>query len=154
MIWTKGGHQRAKFQTFDCSCEVSPNLYFDRLLLLKVYKISAKKIQRSYISRPWRVMQNSKKNWFVVSKMTRIRWILTQALKSLKNLHFDWFVYCEVFNVWPKKVQRSYLSWQWRAKFEEQLTLWVEKMTGIWQIFTRALESVKIGTLSGSFCQK
>ena len=29
--------------TYDCSREISPNLYFDRILLLKVYKISAKK---------------------------------------------------------------------------------------------------------------
>ena len=37
MIFTKGSHHSAKFQTFD-----RPNLYFDGLLLLKVYKISAK----------------------------------------------------------------------------------------------------------------
>ena len=43
MIWTKGTHQSAKFLTFDCSREISPNLYFDRLLLLKGYKVSAKK---------------------------------------------------------------------------------------------------------------
>ena len=43
MIWTKGNHQSAKFQTFDCSREISPSLYFDRLFLLKVHKISAKK---------------------------------------------------------------------------------------------------------------
>ena len=43
MMWTKGTHQSAKFRTFDCSREISPNLYFDRILLLKVYKISAKK---------------------------------------------------------------------------------------------------------------
>ena len=30
------------------------NLYFDRLLSLKVYKISAKKVQRSYISWYWK----------------------------------------------------------------------------------------------------
>ena len=41
MIWTKGAHQTAKFQTFDCSRKVSPHLYFDRLL--KLYKILAKK---------------------------------------------------------------------------------------------------------------
>ena len=34
MIWTNGSHESAKFQTFDCSLEISPNLYFDRLLLL------------------------------------------------------------------------------------------------------------------------
>ena len=44
MIWTKGTHQSEKFQTFDCSHEISQNLYFDRLLLLEVYKTSAKKV--------------------------------------------------------------------------------------------------------------
>ena len=36
-------YQSTKFQTFDCSRKISLNLYFDRLLLLKVYKIPAKK---------------------------------------------------------------------------------------------------------------
>ena len=35
-----------KFQTFDCSHEISPNLYFDMLLVLKVHKISPKKYRR------------------------------------------------------------------------------------------------------------
>ena len=43
MIFTKRAHYSAKFQTFDYSGEISPNLYFDRLLLLKVYKLSAQK---------------------------------------------------------------------------------------------------------------
>ena len=43
MIFTKGSHHGAKFETFDYSGEISPNLYFDRLLLLKVYKVLAKK---------------------------------------------------------------------------------------------------------------
>ena len=64
--------QSAKFQTFDYSHKVSPNLYFDRILLLKGCKDSAKKVQRSYVSWPWIKMQNLKKTWFVVSKMTRI----------------------------------------------------------------------------------
>ena len=39
MIFKKGAHQSAKFQKdFGCSGEISPILYFDRLLLLKVYK--------------------------------------------------------------------------------------------------------------------
>ena len=42
MILTKGPHHSAKFQTFDCSGEISPNLCFDRLPLLKVYKVLAK----------------------------------------------------------------------------------------------------------------
>ena len=47
IIWTKGAHQSAKFQTFDCTCNISPNLDFDRLL--KVYKILAEKY-RGFIS--------------------------------------------------------------------------------------------------------
>ena len=43
MIFTKGAHHSANFQTFDDAGEISPNLHFDRLLLLKVYKVSAKK---------------------------------------------------------------------------------------------------------------
>ena len=44
MIFTKGAHHSAKFQTFDCSGEISPNLYFDRLLLLKAYRKSMEEI--------------------------------------------------------------------------------------------------------------
>ena len=84
MIWTKGTHQSAKFQTFDCSRQISPNLYFDRLLLLKVDKISVKKVYRIYVSWHWRLMQSSKKNWFFLAEMTRIWWILTWALEILK----------------------------------------------------------------------
>ena len=55
-----------------------------------------------YIPWYWRVTQNFKKNQFVVSKMTRIWWILIIALKRLKNLHFDWSLSYKVYNVWPK----------------------------------------------------
>ena len=130
MIWTKGAHQSARFQTSDCSHKISPNLYFDRLLLLKVYKSFAKKVQRSYVSLPWTMMQNLKKNWSVVSKMIRIWWVLTGVLNTLKNLHFHWFLLCKVFNVWPKKVERSYLSWHWtvmRSLKKSWLVVW--KMT-------------------------
>ena len=64
MILTRGAYQSAKFQTFDWSGKFSPNLYFDKLFLLKVYKISAKKVQKSYVSRHLWVIQNLKKNRF------------------------------------------------------------------------------------------
>ena len=44
MIFTKGAHQSAKISgKFQLLRLISPNLYFGRLLLLKVYTISAKK---------------------------------------------------------------------------------------------------------------
>ena len=41
---------------------ISANLYLDRVLWLKVYKISAKNIQRTCVSWHWRLMQNLRKN--------------------------------------------------------------------------------------------
>ena len=134
MIFTKGAHEGGKFQTFRCSGEISPNLYFDRLLLLNVYKISAAKVHRSYISWYWRVVQNLKKNRFFVWKMPRIWWLLIQALKSLKNLHFNWYLLSKVYNDWPKAVLRSCISWRWTVmqSLKKWLVIW--KMTwGIWQ---------------------
>ena len=114
---------------------------FDRLLLLKIYK-KVKKVQRSYVSWHWRVIQNLNKNWFVVPKMTHIWWILTGALWSLKNLRFDWFLLCNVY-VWPKTVMQN-LKKDW-------LAVW--KLTWeTWKIFTRAPESVKVVILMGSLC--
>ena len=80
---------------------------------------------------------------------------LTQTLESLKNLHFNGLLVTTVYNVWAKTIQRSYLSWHRRVMQslkKNWLVVW--KMKGeIWQIFTRALESVRIGTLMGSFVQ-
>ena len=65
--------------------------------------------------RTMRVVQNLERNLFFVSKMTRIWWILIWALKSLKNLHFDWSLLCKVYNVWPKKSTKEHISWHWRV---------------------------------------
>ena len=100
-----------------------------------------------------------RKTDLLFQKMTRISWILTQALQSLRNLHFDWFLLCKLYNVWPKKVhdilhELSYMTLKSDAHFEEKMPCdwklaWVTS-----HIFTRALESVKIGALIGSFCPK
>ena len=64
--------------------------------------------------------------------------------RNSQNFYFDWFLLCKVYNVWPKKVQRSYLTWHWRVMQnlkKNWLVVW--KMTWrIWQIFTRALENL------------
>ena len=132
------------------------NWNFDGILLLKVETYDSK-IYREVVSWQWRMIQKLKKNWLVVLKLT---WgtsqIWTQALKSLKNFYFNWLLVTKSNIVWATKVQRSYLSWQLKryTNFEEKLTCGLKKTWEIWQIFTRALESVKIGTLMGSFCPK
>ena len=59
---------------------------------------------------------NLKRNWLVILKLTwGIWWILTRALESLKNFHFNALLLSKVYIVWAKKVQRIYLSWNWRG---------------------------------------
>ena len=63
MNFTKVAHQSVKYQKkFDCLGEISPNLYLDRLLLLKVYKISAKNYRR--------VMSHDTKDWCKIWRKT------------------------------------------------------------------------------------
>ena len=65
---------------FDTSSGKSKNLHFDFLHLF-----SAKKVQKSYLSWHWRVIQTLKKNGlFVWKRIWRTWWILTWVLESLK----------------------------------------------------------------------
>ena len=100
-------------------------------------------------------MQKLKRNWHVVSKlMWELWWILTQALENLKHLHFNRHPLTKVYNVWAKKVERSYvwLHWILMQNLKENWLL-LSKMTwGIWEVFTRALGGPKVGTLTEFFC--
>ena len=100
----------------------------------------------------WRIIQNLKRNCLVVSKLTwEIWWSLIQ---SQIKIHFNVLLLSKVYIIWAKKVQGSYLSWHSRVMQnlkKNWLVVWKMKW-GISQIFTRALESVKIRTLMGYFC--
>ena len=53
-------------------------------------------------------MQNLKRNWLVNSKLTWvISWILSQALKNLKDLNFNELLLTKVYNDWAKKKYRG-----------------------------------------------
>ena len=97
---------------------ISPNLHLDRLFLLKVYKISAKKVQRNFVSWHWRLMQSLKKNWFFVSKLTRIWWIFIRALNfTQKYVMFDLKKYRAVI---------FHDTWEW-CKIWRKTDLWFGK---------------------------
>ena len=104
MIFTKGAYQSAKFQkNVDNSGEFHQIRTLIGSFCWKYIQFQLKKVQRSYVSWYWRLMQNLKKNQFVISKLTRTWWTLIWALK---NLHFDWSYLCKVYNLWPKKYRR------------------------------------------------
>ena len=90
------------------------------------------------------MMQHLKRNWIVNSKLTWGIWrILTRALENLKNLHFNGLLLTKVYNVWAKKVQRSYVWWHWRLMQNlKENWLVLSKMTWrIWQIFVHRLKN-------------
>ena len=100
------------------------------LVLRKVYIVWAKKSQRTYLPWNWRGIKNLERNRLVFYKFTRIWQTLTWALKSLKNFHFNGLLLSKVYTVWAKKVQRSYLSWNWRGiQNLERNQLVVSKLT-------------------------
>ena len=111
---------------------------------------------RSYLLWNWRGIQNLERNWLVVSKLAKAIWhILTWLLKSLKGFHFNGLLLSKVCIVWAEKVERSYLLWHWgimQILKKEWPVVW-KKTWEIWQIFTRALVSVKFGTLWDPFSQ-
>ena len=113
ILSTKGAYQSTNLVKRHVSSQKSEILHFDGFLLSKSYKVSAKKVKKSYLSGHLRVMQSLKKNWLVVSNMTwRIWWIFTQLLKNLK-ISFRWVFLSKVYQVWATKIQNSYLSWHW-----------------------------------------
>ena len=64
--------------------------------------------------------------------------ILTQVLKCLKNVHFNWLLLNKIYNVWAKKVQKSYIWWHWglMQNLKENWLVLFKMTWGIWQIFT------------------
>ena len=117
---TKGAYQSTKSDGFHVSSQKSKILHFDELLWSKSYKVSAKKVQKSYISWHWRVMQRLKKNWLVVSNITwKIWWIFTQPLKCPKIL-LQWAIFCPKYMRFELKNTKelSFMILNSDAKFE------------------------------------
>ena len=81
---------------------------------------------------------------------------MTPVLKNLKTLHFNGLLLTKVPDFWAKKVERNYAWWNWRLMQNlSENWLGLPKMTWrIWQIFTRAIGSLEIGSLMGSFYPK
>ena len=63
-----------EFCYFSCEQLKVWKFALDGFLLSKGYKVLHDKVQKSYFSWHWRVMQSLKKNWLLVSKMTWQIW--------------------------------------------------------------------------------
>ena len=82
--------------------------------LSKVY-VWAKTLLRSYVSWHWRVMQYLKKNWLMVRKMTRNLVNFHASSCKRENVQFDGLDFSKGYKFLAGKVQKSSVSWHWRA---------------------------------------
>ena len=130
---------------FDWAFKSLQYFNFNGLLSSKVYIVWTKKVERSYLSWHWKVMQNLKKNWLVAWKMTRNFANFHQSTQKCQNWNFDKILLSKVENVWALNLQWSYVSWQWRM-IQKLKRNWLVVLKLTWrtsQILTRALECLK-----------
>ena len=131
---------------------------FDGILLSKEENVWTWNLRGSFVSWQWRMIQNLKRNWLVSLKLTwGIWWILTWALENLKNLHFNRLLLNKVHNVWRKKKYRGVLidGTEYRCNIWRKTDICFQKwMRNLANFHQSMLESLKIGTLIGSFYPK
>ena len=84
-------------------------------------------MQKSYVSWPWKLIQNLKKNWSVVTKMTRIWWNLIRALGS-KTCTFI-CSYCANYLIFDLKKYGGVIfhDTEGRCKILRKTDFWFEK---------------------------
>ena len=137
----------SNFANFHQSTWKCQNWNLDKMFLSRVENVWASNLAWSCVSQQWRETQKFKRNWLVVLKLTWTSQIFTRALeKSKKVFCFNWLlVFC--FNWLHQSIY--YFSWHWgvmQILKKDWPVVW-KKTWKIWQIFTRALESVEIRTL-------
>ena len=143
-----------KFHVSSWNSEI---LYFDRLLLSKSCKVSAEKVQKSYLSWHWRVMQSLKLTCGFKYDLRN----LVNSHPTTKSENFTWAFpmgsFCPKYIKYELKKYRRVIfrdNKQW-CKIWINPDLAVSLMPGrIGWIFIRALESLKNCTLMGCFCSK
>ena len=145
------------------------NLHFNGLILTKLYNVSAKQVQRSYVRLHSRLIESLKENWLMLLEIGMRNWlvssqltwgiwqILTWGLKNLKNLHFNRLLLTKVNNVWAKNsVEELFLTeLNTDAKFEGKMTCaFKNDMRNLAHFHQSIFGSLKFGTLMRSFCPK
>ena len=90
----------------------SKSLHFDVLLFSIACKVSAKKVQKNYLSWHWKKIQTFKKSWLFVWKMTWENWwTLTQAVESLKICTLMGY-FCRKYVIFELKRYRGVTLWK------------------------------------------
>ena len=122
----------------------------------KVYKVWAEKIQRSYLSWHWTVMQTLNEPW-----PCGLEWHEELGELSLEHSKVWKIVYSSALLVhsiscFSQKISGKLcvMTLKGDEKFERKLTHDSKNEKMIWWIFMQAVKILKVGTFIGFFCQK
>ena len=126
MIFKKGAHQSAKFQkNFDCSGEISPNLYFYGSFCWKYIKFQLKKYRR--------VMSHDTEDWCKSWRKTNLLFQKWQEFGEFWSEHSKVSKICTLIGPFHVKYITFDLK-QYRGVFfhdtEESCKIW--RKTGSW----------------------
>ena len=104
-------YQSTNMVKFHVTSRKSKILHFGGLLLQISCKVSAKKVQKTYLSWHWRVMQILRKTdlWFQIWHEEFGKFSLSHL--NPRKFHFDGLVLSKVYEIWAKEIKRSFLSW-------------------------------------------
>ena len=118
---------------FYASSWKSKNWHFDWIRLSKAYKYLDEKVQKSYVSWHWRVMQSLKKNWLLVPKITwGIWWILMGAVISLRVFTLMGY-FGRKYVMFELKKCRGTVSWKMTYGFKNSISDLVNFHTSSWK---------------------
>ena len=87
ILATKEAYQITNLVKFHGRSQKSEILHFDGLLLSKWYKVSSKKVQKSYLISQWRVMQSLCKIWQEICKICKVYAKYAKYDRNLVNFH-------------------------------------------------------------------
>ena len=135
----------------------SPKIPLRWAILPREYEVWAKKIQRSYLSWHWTVMQNLNKPWPCGFKNGMRNWVnFHYSAQKYEKVYIDGLFLSKGYNVSARKFQRDYVSWHWRVmqNVKKNWLVAVNMTKEIWLIIRRAGKSLKICTFIGSFCPR
>ena len=114
------------WRIFTWALESLKHFHFNELLLIKVYIVWAKNVQREDLSSMKLKMdtkfgeESTCRFKIDIRNLTNFTW----ALKSLKDFHFNGLFLRKVYTVWAKKSteELSFMTWKSDAEFEQKLT--------------------------------
>ena len=133
MIWTKGIHQSANLRLLTTHMKFGQICTLIGSFCWKCIKLQLKSIEEFFLMT---LKSDAKFEEKLIFFFRNDKKLVTFDLNTWysQNILFDWFLLCKVYNVWPKKVQRSYLSWHWRVMLnlkKNWLVVWKNDMRNL-----------------------